>query len=83
MKSVFIKHKKAILFILGYFVIGYIVVLSIYFLSNPGYFKPCPPTVAQFKCSAPADLVIRLAGRSNFWFEVAVWPLTVINYLID
>ena len=75
------KRKKVILYILGYFVIGYIVVLGLYFLSNPGYFKKCPPTVAQFKCSSSVDLVVDLAGRSDFWFQVLIWPLTLITYL--
>ena len=34
------KYKKKIaLSILGYFVIGYIVVLGLYLLSNPGLFQ--------------------------------------------
>ena len=81
MKLKFIsKHKKVVLYILGYLIIGYVIVLGLYFLSNPGYFKQCPPTVAQFKCSKPIDLVVELAGRPDFWFGVLVWPLTLITY---
>ena len=81
MKLKFIsKHKKVALCILGYLIIGYVVVLGLYFLSNPGYFKECPPTVAQFKCSSPIDLVVDLAGRPDFWFQVLVWPLMLITH---
>lgn len=75
------KYKKKIaLSILGYFVIGYIVVLGLYLLSNPGYFKPCPPTVAQFKCPSVINLIGDLASSPDFWLQVLVWPLTLITY---
>lgn len=75
------RYKKVILYILGYFIIGYIIILGLYLLSNPGYFRQCPLTVAQFKCSNPIDLVIDLMNGSDFWIEVLVWPLTLITFL--
>jgi len=75
------KYKRKIaLYALGYLAIGYVVTLSLYFLSNPGYFKPCPPTVAQFKCPSVINLIEDLANRPDFWLQILVWPLTLITY---
>ena len=75
------KYKKwIILCILGYLVTGYAVNLGLYLLSNPGYFKPCPPTLAPYKCTGVMGLVRDLAVRPDFWLQVLVWPLTLITY---
>lgn len=79
-RSLLENRKKIALYILGYFVIGYVVVLGLYLLSNPGYFRPCPPTVAPYKCPSIMGLVRDLAVRPDFWLEVLVWPLTLITY---
>ena len=76
-----LKYKKRIILCtLGYLVTGYAVTLGLYLLSNPGYFKPCPPTVAPYKCPNVMDLVRDLAVRPDFWLQVLVWPLTFITY---
>jgi hypothetical protein len=76
-----VKNKKKItLYTLGYFATGYAVTLGLYLLSNLGYFKPCPPIVAPYKCPSVMGLVIDLAVRSDFWLQVLLWPLTLITY---
>lgn len=74
------NKKKIALYILGYLVIGYVVVLGLYLISNPGYFRPCPPTVAPYKCTSIMDFVRELAVRPDFWLQVLLWPLTLITY---
>jgi len=77
-----IKNKKKIaLYTLGYFATGYVVTLGLYLLANPGYLKPCPPTLAPYKCTGVVGLVRNLAVRPDFWLQVATWPLTLLLYL--
>lgn len=51
------------LYFLGYLATGYAVALGLYLLSNPGYFKLCPPVVVPYKCTGVMGLVRDLAVR--------------------
>jgi|Deesub1362B_J571_1020462.scaffolds.fasta_scaffold57520_1 hypothetical protein len=76
-----VKNKKKItLYTLGYLTVGYGVILGLYLISNPGYLKPCPPTVAPYKCPSVMDLVRNLTVSPDFWLQVLLWPLTLITY---
>lgn len=67
------KHKKKIaLYTLGYLAIGYAVTLGLYLVSSPGYIYN----------RHVSELIVSLAIRGDFWFQVLVWPLFLITYLI-
>ncbi|MCK4733541.1 MAG: hypothetical protein KAT65_13900 [Methanophagales archaeon] len=67
------KYKKRIvLYTLGYFAIGYAVILGLYLVSSPGYIYN----------RHVGELIVNLAMRGDFWLQVLVWPLVLITHLI-
>ncbi|RLE73229.1 MAG: hypothetical protein DRJ37_00840 [Thermoprotei archaeon] len=57
---------------IGYIATGFVTVLILYILSNPGYLKPCPPSVALYKCRTFFDFTLELVSEPEFWYNVLI-----------
>jgi len=75
-----VKAKSVLISISTYLVVGSLLVVGLYVVSNPGYLQPCPIRVVSYKCSTTTDFIASLIARPSFWIEVLLWPLTLTTY---
>lgn len=71
-----ISRKQLIQIALIYLIIGVLVSISQWFITNPGYLQPCP--TSNFKCISTADRVVEILLRPDFWLLLIIWPIRFI-----
>lgn len=70
--------KKTTLIIICYLLIGFVVSVAQYFITNPALSQACPAYVAQFKCQNTLETILMILSYPNFWFNLIIWPWNFI-----
>lgn len=78
MKTLVEHRKQIVATIIGYFIVGIIVGIGQYFITNPALLEPCPEYVAQFKCTTVLQRIAETVLQPYFWIYLPLWPFTFV-----
>lgn len=76
--SIYRSNKSLFVVIVGYLLLGIIVSIVQWFITNPALLESCPEYVAQFKCSSLTVRFIEILKRPDFWWGLPIWPLKFV-----